>query len=157
MVYRPEWCCVVCVVVLCCYSYVYNALVLFVVCATQEFAVILKSLGDSATQHIRDRFNNALAKLQQYTRSGLIVLPARQTLLDSLNECAWRQESGDCGLYICCHVSQLPCFSALCLVTVVCFAVFACNAPIQLSLANRLSHTVCLFVLCNLVLLKRLL
>ena len=127
-VYRFEWCCVVCVCVWCYYSYVYNALVLFVVCATQELAVILKSLQDPATQHIRDRFNNALGKLQQYTRSGLIVLPLRQTLFDSLNECAWRQESCDCGVYnvhlLPCF-SQLPCFRALCLV---CFGVFACNA-----------------------------
>ena len=121
-------CVCVCVCVWCYYSYVYNALVLFVVCATQELAVILKSLQDPATQHIRDRFNNALGKLQQYTRSGLIVLPLRQTLLDSLNECAWRQESCDCGVYnvhlLPCF-SQLPCFRALCLV---CFGVFACNA-----------------------------
>ena len=46
--------------------------------------MMLKST-EAGTQHIRDRFHNALAKLLDYRVAGLIVLPGRQHLLDSLN------------------------------------------------------------------------
>ena len=111
--------------------------------ATQELAVILKA-SDPSTQHIRDRFNNAVSKLMQYTRSGLLSLPPRQTQLYNLNECAWRQES---GVYISAMCLFCPA-AALCLIY---FGVFAMLNQ-TITVANRLrSHTrrnVFLFFIC---------
>ena len=56
-------------------------------CSFQEMATILKSTdqSDPATKHIRDRFHGAHTNLLNYTKTGLIVMPGRQQLLDSLN------------------------------------------------------------------------
>ena len=118
--------------------------------AAQELAVILKA-SDPSTQHIRDRFNSAVSNLIQYTRSGLLSLPPRQTLLDSLNECAWRQES---GVYISAMFLRCPA-AALCLIYPGVFAMPNQTITVAKRLRSHTRRNVFLFFMC--LWLKRLL